>query len=388
MALIALSLLFLQTAVMAQEEKKAFVISEGPYIQNVTETEFTVVWTSSADATAWVEIAPDDDSHFYERERPKYYESKAGKRNVGCLHRVRVGGLDPGTAYRYRILQQEVVYPEGSRMQPGKIAASAVYGREPYRVTTVDPGAKQASFLTVNDIHARDSIFTLLIRDVPKENYDFVFFNGDMVSSVPSEEHIFDGFLRSAGKLFASTIPFYMVRGNHEGRGRFSDNFMDYFPTPNGLPYYTFRRGPVFFIVLDGGEDKPDSDIEYSGLADFDAYRREEAAWLAGVVDSREFREAPVKIVMLHMPPGERLWHGPQMAAELFGPLLNGKGIDLMLSGHLHREVYIPALSDDFDFPIYVNSNNTAVRVDVGANNAIRLRVLDTGGAVKKELNF
>ena len=44
--------------------------------------------------------------------------------------------------------------------------------------------------------------------------------------------------------------------------------------------YYTFRHGPAFFVVLDCGEDKPDNDIEYSGLADFDRYRATAADWL------------------------------------------------------------------------------------------------------------
>ena len=30
--------------------------------------------------------------------------------------------------------------------------------------------------------------------------------------------------------------------------------------------YYAFRQGPVYCIVLDTGEDKPDSDIEYAGI--------------------------------------------------------------------------------------------------------------------------
>src|SRR5690625_5315672 len=68
---------------------------------------------------------------------------------------------------------------------------------------------------------------------------------------------------------------------------------MDYFPTPSGKPYFTFRQGPVFFLFLDGGEDKPDSDIEYGGLSYFDEYREEQAEWLQQVVESEEFKSAP-----------------------------------------------------------------------------------------------
>ena len=50
-------------------------IAGGPYLQNVTEDGFTVIWTTTTDAAAWVETAPDDGTHFYAVERPKYYDA-------------------------------------------------------------------------------------------------------------------------------------------------------------------------------------------------------------------------------------------------------------------------------------------------------------------------
>ncbi|MBR4755533.1 MAG: serine/threonine protein phosphatase, partial [Bacteroidales bacterium] len=32
----------------------------GPYLQNVTQNSFTVIWTTDMDALSWVEVAPDD----------------------------------------------------------------------------------------------------------------------------------------------------------------------------------------------------------------------------------------------------------------------------------------------------------------------------------------
>ena len=90
-------------------------IAHGPYLQQVSEDGFTVVWTTTVDAAAWVEVAPDDGTHFYAEERPKYYDTHIGKRRTGQLHRVRVGGLRPGTTYRYRIMQQAVLRDEGNK---------------------------------------------------------------------------------------------------------------------------------------------------------------------------------------------------------------------------------------------------------------------------------
>ena len=57
-----------------------------------------------------------------------------------------------------------------------------------------------------------------------------------------------------------------------------------YLDQPEGRYYYSFSRGPVSFVVLDSGEDKPDDAPVYAGLADFDAYRSKQAEWLKGEV--------------------------------------------------------------------------------------------------------
>ena len=158
----------------------------------------------------------------------------------------------------------------------------------------------------VNDIHGRDSVFRLLIGDAPRQKPDFVCLNGDLLNSIESEKALFEGFLASASELLTPAgIPLVVTRGNHDGRGKFARHWLDYFPTPTGESYYTFRRGPVFFVVLDGCEDKPDSDIRYYGLSTADAYREQQAQWLRGVVAGEEFRSAPYRIVLIHMPPNK-----------------------------------------------------------------------------------
>ena len=290
-------------------------IAHGPYLQQVTDDGFTVVWTTTMDAASWVEVAPDDGSHFYAAERPKYYDSHIGKRRIGRLHRVRVEGLAPGTTYRYRIMQQGVLCDQGNkRVVLGEGYGSDILKHKPYTATTLDGRKEQTEFWVVNDIHTQDSIFRLLLEGVGKAKPDFVCFNGDMLSSMESEKQLFEGYLNSAAELLTPAgIPIFATRGNHENRGSFSPRFLDYFPTSTGEVYYTFRQGPAYFVVLDCGEDKPDSDIRYYGLSTTDAYREQEARWLKGVVESEEYRSAPLHIVVLHMiPGGKSSWHGEQ----------------------------------------------------------------------------
>ena len=362
-------------------------IAHGPYLQQVTDDGFTVVWTTTMDAASWVEVAPDDGSHFYAAERPKYYDSHIGKRRIGRLHRVRVEGLAPGTTYRYRIMQQGVLCDQGNkRVVLGEGYGSDILKHKPYTATTLDGRKEKTEFWVVNDIHTQDSIFRLLLEGVGKAKPDFVCFNGDMLSSMESEKQLFEGYLNSAAELLTPAgIPIFATRGNHENRGAYAQHWLDYFPTPTGETYYTFRRGPALFIVLDGCEDKPDNDPRYYGMGDWNEYRRQQAEWLKGVVNSDEFRAAPVRIVLMHMIPGkEDSWYGEQQIRRLFIPELAGKGIDLMLCGHYHRYHWIDDGSRGVDFPILVNSNNDCIRVSADAKG-IDLKVVNTAGAVIKQ---
>ena len=105
-----LGALLLTAAALAQTAVPPTVrIAHGPYVLNVTEDGFTVVWDAKADAIGWVELAPMDGSHFYSAERPRYYDSHLGLCRVGRMHRVRIEGLQPGTTYRYRIMQEHQI---------------------------------------------------------------------------------------------------------------------------------------------------------------------------------------------------------------------------------------------------------------------------------------
>ena len=89
---------------------------------------------------------------------------------------------------------------------------------------------------------------------------------------------------------------------------------------------------------------------------------------------SEEFLPASARIVLLHIPPAAGAWHGSVHLNELFVPVLNEAGIDLMLCGHDHRYSFHPAGERDAKFPIVVNDNRSCVRCDV-ADSLIRVRI-------------
>lgn len=374
-------------SVTAFGQSTDFKILYGPYLQSVTENEVTVVWVTNKEAVSWVELAPDDGTNFYAEARPQFFQTNFGKKEIGTLHKIQISGLKKATSYRYRIYSKEVTAKENYFVGYGKVVASDVYRKKPYVFKTLDRSKPDMTFAMVNDIHESPELLSALMSQVNLKELDFVLFNGDMVSNMFSEQQVMDGFVEAASKSFAAELPFFMARGNHETRGLFSTEYINYFPTSTGQPYYSFRQGPVFFIVMDGGEDKPDTDIEYHGLAAFDQYRENQINWLKETLNSEEFKQAPIKIAVMHVPPIRSTWHGPIQVKKHFIPLLNAAGINLMLSGHLHQHHFIPKGEEDCNFPILINANKHIVRIH-STDKQITLRITDETGKLVKEIKL
>ena len=370
------------TVTASAEGTPKVMLTCGPYLQNVTETSFTVVWTTNMDAVSWVEIAPDDDTHFYNVERPKYYDLRGqGRRPITKLHKVTVTGLEPGTTYRYRVLMNGVVSAENR----DHIAFTAGWGNEVRRditkVTTLSKEYDEVKFAMVNDMHEKDSVFRTLFPD-SKDKYDFVCFNGDMTSTVDHEDDIAKYYLRSASKLFGAYTPIMFVRGNHEYRGNDALKYLEYMDTPTGKTYYSYNYGDHYFIVLDGGEDKHDSDIRNLGIMITEDYVKQEAEWLKEVVKSEEFKNAKTRIVFCHMQPGDNGWHGQKTISKYLVPVLNEAGIDVMLCGHIHQYKYYEPGTTSADFPVICNPNAKRMDATVKADK-IKLEFVDEEKVIK-----
>ena len=220
----------------------------GPYVQCISETGFTVIWTTDIDAIAWVEVAPNDGTHFYNKERDKYYDARGnGVFPIGKIHKVVVEGLEPGTTYRYRIMNKGVTAYNGSgNVEYTKGSGTDVHRGSAFEITTLKKDYETLRFDIFNDIHGKDSLFRTVLAGA-RENRDFVFFNGDMTSNIAKEELIASMYLSSAAKSLNGGIPMFASRGNHELRGRDAIKWLDYFSTPTGTPYYSFSFGKFFF---------------------------------------------------------------------------------------------------------------------------------------------
>ena len=353
------------------QSAETFSITHGPWLQNVTESGITVMWTTSHAAVPGILIS--DDGVNYRLVQ----NSTDGMINAGdTLHKVRLTGLKPATRYHYKVYSRSI-----DIFEPYKITFRDTLVSGAHNFVTSNPDAEQISFIVLNDVHEKADKMAGYINSRSLADPDLWFFNGDMIDYLQRRPQIFDGFLDTAVYSFAKSTPFIYVRGNHEARGQFARSFRDYFDFPGDKFFGSFKMGPVQFLVLDCGEDKPDDNQYYYQLADYDRYRFEQLEWLKKEIVKPGFREAPFRIVIIHMPvigePGE--WHGMRFLSEHYGPVLAEAGIDLMISGHTHRFGFTPGDKAGFGYPVLVASNNNFIEVTADGTRIVAV-VRDTEG--------
>ena len=383
-----LSLVFLVLGIAGARDKDSYVkITAGPYVTNVTGTSFTVIFTTNMDAVGWVEIAPDDGTHFYNVEREAWYDKRGlGRKPIGKTHKITVSGLEPGTTYRYRAMTKGVLEQEHRK----SIVYTEGYGtdlkKHPCKVTTRKENYDKLCFSMVNDVHSADSVFRKLFADA-RNKYDFVCFNGDMLSAVDSEAMIMSDYMKSAAKLFADRTPIHYVRGNHEYRGNDALKLYDYIDTPGGKTYYSFTYGDFFFLFLDGGEDKCMSDVRNLDIMITEDYVKEEAEWLQQQIQIPQFKNSAVLIAFCHMPPQPKGWYGNATVHKYLAQPLDKAGLDLMLCGHIHKFKQFKDEHTGVSFPVVCNANLERMDVTV-TKNEIRLEVFNPDGSKIRNLAF
>ena len=358
----------------------------GPWVTNVTETGFTVLWVTEKPSLDYVEIAPADGSSFDGRTREKFYQTSHGRRTAGTYHCVRIDSLKPGTEYRYRIVGK-VVEDDSNIYRINYGLLREISARRNHSVRTLDPSAEVCRFSMINDIHGKDKVYAALAATMDPKKTDFLVLNGDMVSNAKQIDTVIKHMVEPIKKQ-AEQIPLFYARGNHEGRGADFDKLYDMFPTSTGQFYYTFRQGPAAFVVLDAGEDKPDSHHEYGGTADYDAYREAQTEWLLKAVKEESFASAPMKLCIIHIPTlaFRSSWYAERYITEHWVPILEKAGLDLALCAHHHKWRVIGAGEHGKNYPLLVNGNDERMDVVVTANS-IDVKTYATDGTLVHQWN-
>ena len=280
-----------------------------------------------------------------------YFDDANGVlRSEGPLHRIAVprSELDKAGQYTvgFRKFRERVPYfnkPEGE----GEITI-------PFRPVT----AENPKFFLLSDVHSH---IEAGIAAASSFDMDFLIVNGDIHNdSVTLEKMLSDHLM--AGAVTRGEIPAVFSRGNHDLRGAWAEKQPELAPMPGGRSYGTFRLGPVWGLLLDAAEDKPDGSIEYGGVNCCHEFRLRETAFLEEVIarKSSEYEAPGVKYRLVvshinfsepHNPPFDieydiyRQWCG--LIREKIRPCC-------CLYGHVHRNyVTMPGSERDiFDLGV------------------------------------
>ena len=361
--------LLLLGLVMGLECLAGGVVS-GPWVTETRENCLTVLWTTDVPGQAYVELS----------DGSKVWETFAGRHIFQRLHTVKLEGLEPGEVVRYRVCGVDLLDDRNARDPK----FGATWEGEWHSVRTFDRKAPECRFSVINDIHLKTDKYRALASQVDSSATDFLFLNGDIVSA---GNYVADTLARymidPLGSLPAG-IPVLFARGNHEGRGNGTKAVADIFPNADPAPfYYTFRSGPAAFIVFDGGETHVKRSRAYSGDDYFVEYMSRQIEWARKAMKSREFRSAPVKICLVHVPmidhPDQTDFLLQRWMNQHFMSLLNKAGIDLMIGADLHEFMWCEPGSMGNKFPIIVNDDVRRMDV-VCTRKGISLKTFNAAG--------
>ena len=390
-------MLLLPSSLMAQEatEAEGYSINHGPYLQGLSYDGVIVCFTTSHKGFSGVEIRKkgSEQAQLHRTSKDGLFEAD------NTLNAIHIEGLEPATEYEYRIISKRILSFEPYKVTFGEEIASSWY-----TFRTFDPKATEVTFVVANDIHDDAQKCADLLDRMPLDEAEMVFYNGDIMSHYSREGQPYTSFIDVSVEKFASEKPFAVVRGNHETRGHLAREYDNYiYNTREGRYYGVYYFGTTAVVMLDCGEDKDDEHPVYAGLVDFDRYREEQATWLSEVVQSKEFRRAKRRIVIVHIPPtvermaeieeNEKLvadlmtWRGNAHLGELLLPVLNKADIDVMLTAHLHKQAIFPVQKGVVEFPIIANDNVSAMLVR-SSEEGVYIKIVNREGKVTHEKRY
>ena len=297
-------------------------------------------------------------------------------------HIFELTGLDADSCYEYQILLLDELTPSI------KIIAKDSF-------TTFPEKGVEHSFFALSDTQtnafARSRLVTDFMKNCHTANTEFMASLGDIDSECTDINTVYFDTYFSVIRKHGYNKPFAIVRGNHELRGG-----SQHFPRLFGRTYYSFRRGDVYYFVLDTGEDKAMHAAMphlYTVRTDLDEYLLEQKKWLMDEIKKEECRNAKYHIVLAHAAPFAWISSYYAERIALFAKdAFYGKNpeckLDLWLCGDVHcpfrfdpvsGEVYgalgknnkirFPYAMGEFDrenicFPVYINSGPSCSTVD------------------------
>jgi len=275
---------------LPQLKKPPASFRKGPYLQNLTATSVTIMWQSERPCRGAVAFGPDS-----------ALSDTVWENAEATIHAVRLSGLEPGKAYRYRAVSCE-----------GRSASG--------EFRTADPRDTSYTFAVYGDNKNAPFNHLRIAERILDKRPAFVVHVGDLVNRGYVDKQWDLLFFWPASRLMAE-VPLYVALGNHE---RHAKQFFDLFALPGNEQWYSFDFGNGHFVVLD-------SDLKYL---------REGSEQLQWLVEDLRRNRATWTFVFFHHPPftaGGNYYRKDRLERKrLLYPIFEQYGVDLVFNGHDH----------------------------------------------------
>lgn len=365
--------------IFVQPAAKIFAIK--PYLQNPTGDGITLMWQTTVPSYSWVEYGTDKNN------LKKARTLMDGQAICNDLqHKIRIENLEPGKTYFYRVCSQEIMLYQAYKKVFGETAVSDFH-------TFTLPVSSETDFTAIifNDLHKHSETAQALYNQVKDQKYDFVVFNGDCIDD-PADHNEATRFLSELNETVgAENVPVFYLRGNHEIRNAYSIGLRNLFDYVGGKTYGAFNWGDTRIVMLDCGEDKPDTHWVYYGLNDFTDLRQAQVGFLKDELSSKAFKKASKRVLIHHVPIyGETDSYNPCL--ELWGTALSKAPFNVSLNAHTHRYASYPKGEVGNNFPVIVGGgyrmDEATVMVLQKKGKEMTLRVLNTKGETLQQLNL
>ncbi len=340
-------------------------VIHGPFVSAPENSAVSISWETAGKVPAFLEYYPAGEQ---ETRRRVFCGKKSGILFYETLHRAELDGLTPGTEYIYELFSLAPVTEEEEK--------SGVSGK------FVLPSVSQEefSFAVLSDLHSDVEFLSKALKTEAVRKSSFLALLGDNLSHAAGREALYEGVLDPVKKS-CPELPLVFVRGNHEQLGIYASEYFNVMGHRSGRSYYSFTYGKVFFIVLDGGNDKTD-DVGGALFSNREMLE-EERIFLEKTVESGSYRKASCRIVLLHIPPVAPEDGAEQFIYRMLEPLHKSEiKPDVMLSGHVHRYLHLEKNSSAFSeksdpislkktlshpFPVIANGNDTVLNCRVSS---------------------
>ncbi len=296
---------------------RAASLARFPYVGNVVRDRATVTWTSLEEGFGLVQFSTDRSFSRSVAARASYFpDSTTGLSFPYYQFQAEVTGLNPGTEYNYRIVQDDEILHESSQNR--------------FRTPTATGSFR---FLVFGDTGQGHRQQYELVPQMIAEQAALVVHTGDVVYPVGGWAQ-YQSFFFDAYRDLISRVPMFTCLGNHEYDTPGAAPYVAQQALPTeGVPpedagrYYSFDWGDVHFISLD-------SNVSFRRGSQATARMLQ---WLED--DLRRTRKF-FRVAFFHHPPYAT---GNNLLDPLNGwvrnnlvPIFDRHNVELAVAGHEH----------------------------------------------------